>query len=373
MSSDPIKAFIEGRIAAGDFPSAAWALGDEKGIFAEGASGLAVAGDDPSNASTDTIYDLASLTKPLVTGLLFAVFLESGKVSLDDRVSEHFENFSASDKKDITIEDLLAHRSGFEAWRPLYLESGGKDRSERLKAVVRKIAELPLTSLRGNHVIYSDLNFIVLGALIEKIAGRRIDELARDLIFRPLALQSTFFLPPHSLLGRIAASETGNAYEKQISSEMGFDTSSYDWRTGLIRGEVHDENCRFLGGVSGHAGVFSTARETYLMARQFLPETTQLLRRDTCRIFSADLTPGLGQARSAGFQLAATSDSSAHGVIPGTSFGHLGFTGTTLWIDPESRRFYVLLTNRTHGAGLPLPDLSESRRGFLRTASRVRR
>ncbi|HUF02727.1 MAG TPA: serine hydrolase domain-containing protein [Aridibacter sp.] len=371
MPFDPIQEFIESRIAAGDFPSAVWAVGDENGVVTEGAAGFAVEGGDPLRASIDTIYDLASLTKPLVTGLLFAILFDSGQVCLEDRVSDRFEEFVTPDKRDITFEDLLAHRSGFEAWRPFYLEVVGEGRDERLKAIVQRIAELPLAAPRGSRVIYSDLNFILLGALIEKITGRRLDELANEFIFRPLGLESTCFLPSGSLPGRIAASETGNAYERKLSEEMGFETSTYDWRAEVIRGEVHDENCRFLGGVSGHAGVFSTARETLVLARQFLAETTKLLKHETCGIFAADITPGLDQARSAAFQLAATVDSSAHGVVPDSAFGHLGFTGTTLWIDPENLRFYILLTNRTHGRELPLADLSKVRNAFLRIASGI--
>ncbi|MCO6509448.1 MAG: beta-lactamase family protein [Aridibacter famidurans] len=370
MSSDPIKEFAESRIVAGDFPSASWVVSDEKGILSEGAAGLAVTGDVRVEASVDTIYDLASLTKPLVTGLLFAILLESGELALDEPLSVHFEEFASEGKREITFEDLLAHRTGFEAWRPFYLEVEGDGRDERLAGIVRKIAELPLSGAVGDRVVYSDLNFLLLGALIEKISGRRLDELALEHIIRPLGLESTSFLPSQILYGRIAASEKGNAYEKEISVEMGFETSEYDWRTEVIRGEVHDENCRFVSGVSGHAGLFATAAETARIASLFLPGS-ELLRPGTLELFRKNLTPGLDQARSCAFQLAATEDSSAHGTIPDASFGHLGFTGTMIWIDPEHRRTYVLLTNRTHGRRPPFADLFDARNGFLRAAARI--
>ncbi|QQS41283.1 MAG: beta-lactamase family protein [Acidobacteriota bacterium] len=370
MSSDPLKEFVESRIDAGDFPSATWFVADEGGILSEGSAGLAVTGDGQVEASVDTIYDLASLTKPLVTGLLFAILLESGEVALDDLVSGHFEEFAVPGKREITFEDLLSHRTGYEAWRPFYLEVKGDSRDERVAAVVRRIAELPLSGPIGSRVVYSDLNFLLLGALIEKISGRRLDELAVEHIFRPLGLKSTFFLPPNEQYSRIAASEEGNAYERELSEEMGFETHGYEWRTGVIRGEVHDENCRFLGGYSGHAGLFSTAAETARIASQFLPGS-ELLKPDSLALFRENLTPGLDQARSCAFQLAATKDSSAHGAIPETSFGHLGFTGTMVWIDPESARIYVLLTNRTHGKRPPFADLFYARSGFLRIAARI--
>lgn len=371
MSEHKIREFIEARITEGDFPSAVWAVGDESRILAQGAAGFADTGDDRSEATTDTIYDLASLTKPLVTGLLTALLIENGKLALTDRISRFLAPLDSGEKRKITVEDLLAHRSGFEAWRPFYLEVNGEGREARLASVVRRIGELPLKRAPRTGVIYSDLNFILLGAIIEMIEGRDLAELADERIFSPLGLRDTVFGPVENLTRRVAANEKGNAYERRMADEMGFDTANYDWREEVIRGEVHDENCRFLGGISGHAGLFSTARETLVLCRQFLPGSTILLKQDTCRIFSRDLTEGLEQARSAAFQLAATEGSSANGVLPDNAFCHLGFTGTGVWIDPERRRFYVLLSNRTHGRKPPFADLSGARHGFLEASSGV--
>jgi CubicO group peptidase (beta-lactamase class C family) len=135
-------------------------------------------------------------------------------------------------------------------------------------------------------------------------------------------------------------------------------------RQRLIWGEVHDGNAYFLGGAAGHAGLFSTARETFLLAQQFLPESTRLLAAETCRMFRENMTTGLEEARSIGWQLAATKDSVAGTTLPPDSFGHTGFTGTSLWIDPEHRRIFILLTNRTHARKLPFANINAVRREF---------
>lgn len=371
MNSDPIRTLLESKIALGEFPSAAWTVADAERELSAGVLGEAVTGPHATDAKIDTIYDLASLTKPLITGLLFAKFLERGLLRPDEPAGRYFPEFSSSDKAAITIEDLLTHRSGFEAWRPFYLEAHGASREERLSSVLTKIASLPLQYQSRSRVLYSDLNFILLGAVLEAVGGGDLEELANEHVVRPLGLKDSGFRPPQGKLARIAASEDGNEYERRMAAELGFETEGHKWRSGVIRGEVHDENCRFLGGISGHAGLFSTAGETLKIARQFVPETTAVLKPSTCENFSKNFTAGLNQARSFAFQLAATPDSSAHGVVPDAAFGHLGFTGTMIWIDPVKTRFYVLLTNRTHGRVPPFADLSGTRREFLALASGI--
>ena len=139
-------------------------------------------------------------------------------------------------------------------------------------------------------------------------------------------------------------------------------------RQRLIWGEVHDGNAYFLGGAAGHAGLFSTARETFLIAQQFVGDMTKLLTPDTCRLFRENMTPGLEEARSIGWQLAATKDSTASVELPPDSFGHNGFTGTCVWIDPNAQRVFTLLTNRTHARALPFANINAVRREFNRLA-----
>lgn len=370
MPDDPLRAFFETRIGEGEFPSAAWCVSKGGSVISEGAAGNAVVAPEKIAARIDTIYDIASITKPFAGALPAAIFQERNSLDLDEPVGSFIPEFARPDKERITVLDLLTHRSGLEAWRPLYLEVSGRDRSTRLGAVVSLIAGLPLECGPRTSVIYSDLNYIVLAALLEKISGKTLSTLFAEIVSEPLGLRDTAFVPGPEALERIAASEEGNKYEMDMAARAGFDTSKARWREGIIRGEVHDGNCSFLGGISAHAGLFSTVRDTVLLANQFLAGS-KLLGEESLRACRADMTPGMGQARSVGFQLAASQGSSANGVLDDGAFGHLGFTGTTLWIEPESGSVYVAFTNRTHGRRPPFADLASTRREFLAIAKQL--
>jgi CubicO group peptidase (beta-lactamase class C family) len=146
--------------------------------------------------------------------------------------------------------------------------------------------------------------------------------------------------------------------------DLGWDISEYDWRDYQIWGEVHDGNAYFMNGVSGHAGLFSNAFETFKIAQQFLANQTKLLKPETCELFRKNFTEGFNEARSVAFQLAETKNSTASSALTKDSFGHLGFTGTSLWIEPKTERIFILLTNRTHARELPFPNINETRRKF---------
>jgi serine-type D-Ala-D-Ala carboxypeptidase len=359
MKSDPgISNFLTERIAAGDFPSAVYLI-SEKGreVFAD-ALGNAVVEPQRIAATLDTIYDLASLTKPLITGLLCARRVEAGELTLDSSVSNYLPEFERTDKQAITIRQLLTHTSGLPAWRPLYiLTAGERDRT------VSVIADLDSEYRPGTRVVYSDLGFIVLGRLLERLTGKALVELAQTEIFTTLNLQHAFFNPEIAMQTGIAACETGNAYERETSANT--EGSDYkNWRVGLIWGEVHDGNAYFLGGAAGHAGLFSTARETLLLANQFVASQSSLLTPATCELFRKNMTPSLDEARSFAWQLAETKDSAAGLDLPHNSFGHSGFTGTSCWIDSVSERVFILLTNRTHAHALPFANINSVRRRF---------
>ncbi len=364
MSSTPspaqaqISAYLTSRIVAGDFPSAVY-LVTERGrpVFAD-ALGHAVVEPYRITASLQTVYDLASLTKPLVTGLLCARRIDLGKLTLDTAVAHYLPEFERTDKRIITVRQLLTHTSGLPAWRPLYILAGG----ER-KRVPSVIAAEDLKYRPGTRVIYSDLGFITLGLLLERFTGKQISELARLEIFEPLKLQKSFFNPEIAMQTGIAACETGNAYERATSQEMG--SAEYSrWRDNLIWGEVHDGNAHFLGGAAGHAGLFSTATETARIAVQFLSAQSEILTPRSIELFRANMTEGLEEARSIAWQLAATPESAAGPALPPDSYGHSGFTGTSCWIDPNSERVFILLTNRTHARSLPFANINSVRREF---------
>ena len=365
-----ISAFLAERIREGDFPSAVYLVAEEERVVLSDALGDAVREPERHSATLDTIYDLASLTKPLVTGLLSALLFERGRIGLDDEVAGYLPEFARPDKRRITIRQLLTHTSGLPAWRPLYITTGGKP-EEALNA----IAAQPLDYATGTRVVYSDLGFITLGFLLQRAAeDALLASIAQREIFEPLKLARTFFNPEAARRTEVAACETGNAYERQMcESDVSLRAESAGpwrrWREQLIWGEVHDGNAFFLGGAAGHAGLFSTARETLRLAEQFLERSTQLLSPATCQLFRTNMTEGLNEARSFAWQLAETVDSTAGPRLAPDSFGHLGFTGTSCWVDPQSARIFILLTNRTHARRLPFVNINGVRRQFHTLAS----
>jgi CubicO group peptidase (beta-lactamase class C family) len=358
--SKPISDMLAERIEAGDFPSAVYVVAEAGRVCFADALGDAVREPERHPATLGTVYDLASLTKPLVTGMLLALFVERGGVGLDAAVAGYLPEFDVDDKRAITVRQLLTHTSGLPAWQPLPLLTGGK-----LERTIGVIAAQPLEQAPGERVVYSDLGFITLGALAGAATLERFDTLARRHIFKPLGLARTCFRPPEALRAVVAASESGgNAYERGMCEGRPGADAPGQWRERTIWGEVHDGNAYFLYGAAGHAGLFSDARETLRLASQFLPGTTSLLDPETCRLFRTNMTEGLNEARSFAWQLAATPESTAGPRLPPEAFGHLGFTGTSCWIDPTTERVFILLTNRTHARALPFANINGVRRRF---------
>ena len=356
-----ITNLLEEHINAGDFPSAVYLIADKDRIVFTGALGHSAVEPYRITNKLDTIYDLASLTKPLVTGTLLALLVERGHVRLDSPVAEYLPQFGAGDKRGVNVQHLLTHTSGLPAWEPLYMIA------DEPGQVLDVIAARPLEQPPGARVVYSDLGFITLGLLAQAVTTERLGELARREIFEPLGLTRTFFNPELSLQTEVAACESGgNAYERGMceGSSDAVEARRARWRERTIWGEVHDGNAYFLGGAAGHAGLFSTARETLRLASQFLPETTTLFKPETCRLFRTNMTEGLNEARSFAWQLAATPESTAGPRLPPEAFGHLGFTGTSCWLDPTAERVFILLTNRTHARPLPFVNINSVRRRF---------
>jgi len=365
--SEQISTLLHERINTGDFPSAVYLVAEKGEIVFQDALGYAVVEPERIEAKLDTIYDLASLTKPLVTGLLAAILIETEELELGRTTDQYLPEFNTAEAFegawDTSIPDLAAHTSLFPAWEPIYLRVNSRE------DVLPEIIRLPM-NLDGPDVVYSDLNFLVLMFLVERLRKLGIDKLAIQCIFEPLQLRSTFFNPPGEARSRISASELGNEYERQMCVEKGYlqppatAGGTDKLRSHLIWGEVHDGNAYFMGGVAGHAGLFSTAEEVFKIAQQFLPNYTKLLKAETCELFRTNFTKGLNEDRSFAFQLASTKDSSAGSRMSPESFGHTGFTGTSLWIDPVKERIFILLTNRTHMHTLPFVNINSVRRRF---------
>ena len=366
-----ISELLRSRIDAGDFPSAVYLVAEKGEIVFQDALGDAVLDPERIDARLDTIYDLASLTKVTVTGLLMARLIESKEITPSDPAARFFPS-NLSDAPDrLKIGDLLVHTSGLPAWEPLYLKV------EDPSAILDHIMQVPGKD-PGLHVTYSDLNFQLLGYIAEEIYGQDLSSIFQVHIADALGLKHTAFNPREQFdTKRIAASELGNQYEKQTCVEMGFvavdemGSPQSAIRDELIWGEVHDGNAYFMGGVAGHAGLFSTAEEVFKIGQQFLAGYTQLLSPETCELFRINFTEGMNEDRSFAFQLASTEGSTAGLKMSPQSFGHNGFTGTSLWIDPIKERVFVLLTNRTHNHPLPFENINSVRREFHDLAIRL--
>ncbi len=354
-----ISNFLREHIEAGDFPSAVYLVAEKGEIVLHKALGFAVVEPERIEAKVDTIYDLASLTKVLVTGLLAAKLIENESLGIGDKLAQFLDEFVQRDISDITVKQLLIHTSGLQAWLPLYLPEAESTR------VSLRIADLPLVD-PGASVVYSDLNFILLQNILEKILQKPLNEAFHAEISKPLDLKNTCFNPPEDRRGKIAASELGNGYERQLCQEKypEIHNPQFAIRNDVIWGEVHDGNAYFMGGVAGHAGLFSTAEDVFKIAQQFLPNYTTLLKPETCEFFRTNFTKRMNEDRSFSFQLASTPDSTAGSKMSPESFGHLGFTGTSLWIDPVKERVFILLTNRTHNHDLPFANINAVRRRF---------
>ena len=389
--NEKISAFLSERIAANDFPSAVYLVAEKGEIVYQDALGYAVVEPERIPAKLDTIYDVASLTKPLVTGLLTAQQVEDGDIELGSPIGDEHVVFADETISQLTILELATHRSGLPSWAPIYLYA-----EEATPKAIGEVIRNQELSRRRTKVEYSDLNFIALSIVTEQ--GNPAPEF--DLwAEKELGLSRTSFNPLLKGFRRheIAASEFGNEYERQTCIEKGYlpggNTSVNErgdravevepgsggalatlpngrvsarspFRDYQIWGEVHDGNAYFMGGVAGHAGLFSTAEEVFKIALQFLPDYTQLLEPETCQLFRTNFTKGMNEDRSFAFQLASTEASTAGTKMSPESFGHNGFTGTSLWIDPVKDRIFVLLTNRTHNHPLPFVNINAVRRRF---------
>ncbi|MGA7919855.1 MAG: glycoside hydrolase family 3 N-terminal domain-containing protein [Candidatus Acidiferrales bacterium] len=331
----PVFDLLDSSVTAGAFPGGVLAVGlrDELAVHPFGT----LTRDAKSPAvKPDTIYDMASLTKVIVTATSAMILVQEKWLDLDAPVARYLPGFLAAAKSDpdpswrarITVRMLLLHDSGLPAHRDFYKEAKGHD------AVLAKVMAEPLVHEPGKQVEYSDLSFILLGEIIQQLTGETLDQFAKEHIFVPLGMHDSFFNLPASLRARSAPTEN--------------DT---DFRKRLVRGEVHDENAWAMGGISGNAGLFSTAGDTAAFTQMILNAGIyahhRLLTRATIQEFTARQTIG-DTARTLGWDVPTPPASSAGHYFSPESFGHTGFTGTSLWIDPERQLFVILLTNRVN-------------------------
>lgn len=336
---EKLDRYLEEEIERASFPGAVYAVGNSSGLLLQNALGYSVLKPAKIKANLDTIYDVASLTKPLITTTLTLQAHAAGLIDLHDPVSKHLQELRKTDKAELTFIDLLAHRGGFQAWYPLYTRGLGPE--NYLQALVKR----PLRYKPGSREIYTCLGFILLHLAMMRVYGRPLEEVAREKIFDPLGLKRSLFNPPPEMKYVIAATEWGNTNERKMLADRGL---KFKFRDYMIWGEVNDGNAYYMGGHAGNAGLFSTAGEVFQIAHAYLTGGGKLLPAELVDLSLRNYTPGLEENRGLGWQL--QSDRSAHpsSVLSEACFGHTGFTGTSVWVDPKRELIIVLLANRLH-------------------------
>ncbi|WP_256759447.1 serine hydrolase [Cohnella sp. WQ 127256] len=320
----PIREAVHNRLIPGAAAAIQW-----KGKRIRYATGLSVDTDEEMlPVRYDTIYDCASLTKVVVTLPLVLMLMDQGKLQLEDHISNIVPEFTRNEAKAMTIRHLLTHTSG--------LASSGDFHSLpcTLDNLLHRLGSEPLSFEPGKQVVYSDLGFIVLGSIIARMMDMSIDQAAKRYIFDPLGMRDSCFCPPSDLLPRIAPTE--------MSQETG-----KHWR-----GIVHDENARALKGISGHAGLFSTADDLLQYAALWLNKgfvnNQCLISPATIATSIESQTRNLSSRRGLGWVLRGDQADVSGSLFSHETYGHTGFTGTSLYIDPKLNRAVVLLTNRVH-------------------------
>lgn len=322
-------------VEAGELPGGVVAAGRYEKVLLLEAVGFRRLVPSPLPMLPDTIFDLASLTKPIVTATLAAELVQAGELKLDYPVKAYIPTFADGGREQATIRDLLTHSSGLPAWKNYLADppTTVPDRPGRLAAVVAAICALPLVAKPGDKFVYSDLGFILLGAIVERLMGQTLDQAAAEHVFAPVGMDGAYFNPPVPLREACAATEVTDGVP--------------------LQGVVHDENARYLVGVAGHAGLFATAEDVARYCMMLLHGGMgwrgRILWPGTIAVMTSAQSRHPGQPRGLGWDLDSEYAAQVRGeVFPPRGFGHSGFTGTSLWVDPPSGAWVVLLTNRVH-------------------------
>ena len=337
-------------VTQGVFPGAALLVGKDQSVVYEQAFGNRSVLPEKLPMQLETIFDVASLTKPLATTVAVMLLVQEKKIRLDDQVTRVIPMYGVLGKSLTTFRHLLTHSAGLPAWKPYFEEIIKSEKAGRINFIVSRAAksfvfelihrEKPL-SPPGSQTLYSDLGFMMLGEAVEILTGSNLDRFCQERIFKPMGLRATGFIDLTQLRTR----------RLQPVTEMIAPTETCPWRKKVICGEVHDDNAYAMGGVAGHAGLFSSARDIHAF----------LVRLDQCRqgkdsflpqplvqeFLSKDQT--VGQSSFAlGWDTPTPGQSASGGLFSPSSVGHLGFTGCSIWWDLEKNCHVVLLTNRVH-------------------------
>ena len=350
MDFHAVESAFQEAVTQAVFPGAVLLVGKDDDVVYENAFGFRSLIPERMPLQSTTIFDLASLTKPLATTVAIMLLVREKKIRLDDQVTRFIPMFGVYGKSATTLRHLLNHSSGLPAWKPYYQKIIKGEKAGRINFLGSRAAknyvfeqihrEEPLHPA-GTQSVYSDLGFIILGEVVEALTGSNLDRFCQERIFRPLELRSTAFVDLTQL----------KTLRLEPVEEMIAPTENCPWRKKILSGEVHDDNAYAMGGIAGHTGLFSSARDIHhLVIRlkrclrgkdNFLPEA--LLKEFFTRDESVK-----NSTRALGWDTPSPGHSASGACFSPRSIGHLGFTGTSIWWDLEKNCHVILLTNRVH-------------------------
>lgn len=319
MNTENLKNILLKGLEQGAYPCCAAAVGRGNEVFFRFSAGHRALFPEKLPLTENTLFDMASLTKLMGTTMACLRMLEEGKIALNDKISKYFSQCFG--KEDITVFMLMTHTSGISAHMPLYLD---KDTGDAVSAILSK----PLAYPTGTKTVYSCMGYILLGKILEKIEGKTLDKIVKERVFVPLGMENSFYNPPADAI--CAATE-----RDVFTGEM-------------VCGVVHDENARFLKGISGNAGMFCTVNDTVRFAKMLSQRGAGYLDEKTFSLAVADYTPDFDESRGLGFQLYGGKPFPGGSKMSIGSYGHTGFTGTSLYVDNKTGVYAILLTNRVH-------------------------
>ena len=350
MNFAAVEHEMDAAVARGVFPGVVVLVNIGGQVVFHRAAGMRALEPERSPMREDTIFDLASLTKPLATSLAMMIMLKERKIGLDDRVSRFFHNFGVHGKTHVTFRHLLANTSGLPAWRPYWKDILRIEREGRInftasrgakEYVYEAIQREKPDAAAGAKTQYSDLGFMLLGAVVEEVNGTTLDRYCHERIYKPLGLRATSYVDLSLLRTR----------RLEPIADMIAPTERCPWRKRVLCGEVHDDNAFAMGGVAGHAGLFSSARDIdriVTVLRECYDGQSLFLPAAIVREFWRRNDPAGASTWALGWDTPSQQDSTAGSELSRHSVGHVGFTGTSLWIDLERGMHVVVLSNRVH-------------------------
>jgi CubicO group peptidase (beta-lactamase class C family) len=343
--SDSVRAILDAGRDARAFPGAYAVIGDRRGVLAEGGVGRIDWADGALAPTRHTLWDVASLTKVVGTTTALAQLVERGAVDLYAPVQRYVPSWTGPMKERVRVWHLLTHTSGLPSFRPYDRQT------QRPDSLARLLFGTALERAPGDSMVYSDIGAFMMGEVVERVSGLRLDRYLEQHVFAPLGMRHTMFNPPDSLWARVAPTEIDSL------------------RGGLVRGKVHDERAYYLGGVAAHAGIFSTAADLARFSTMLLHGGTldgrTVLGGTTIRQFSARADSGRHN-RALGWQKAPAPWASAE--MSNLAYGHTGFTGTSMAVDPELDLYIILLSNRVNPTR-DNPRIGEVRRRLANAAT----